>query len=61
MLHGRNPGYIAAGLVRRPWLRAIAVASAVAALAVPLVAFSTSGQSPQQDQGFPAWVGTWVE
>ena len=60
MLHGRSPGHIAAGLLRRPWLRATVAAGAVAGLAVPLVAFSTSGQSSQQDPSVPAWVGTWA-
>jgi len=54
------PGYVAAGLLRRPWLRATVAAGAVAGLVVPLVAFSASGQNAQQDQGSPAWVGTWA-
>jgi lysophospholipase L1-like esterase len=53
------PGY-AAGLLRRPWLRATVAAGAVAGLVVPLVAFSASGPSTQQDQGSPAWVGAWA-
>jgi lysophospholipase L1-like esterase len=53
------PGYVATGL-RRPWLRATVAAGAVAGLVVPLLAFSTSGQSTQQDQSYPAWVGTWA-
>ena len=60
MLHSRMPGYVAAGLLRRPWLRATVAAGAVAGLVVPLVAFSASGQNAQQDQGSPAWVGTWA-
>jgi lysophospholipase L1-like esterase len=59
MLQSRMPGNVAAGLRRRPWLRATVAAGAVAGLAVPLVAFSTSGQNPQGG-GFPAWVGTWA-
>jgi lysophospholipase L1-like esterase len=59
MLHVRKPGNVAAGLLRRPWLRAAVAAAAVAGLAVPLVAFSTTGQN-SQGQGFPAWVGTWA-
>jgi lysophospholipase L1-like esterase len=54
------PGYISAGLLRRPWLRATVAAGAVAGLVVPLVAFSASGQSSEQGQSFPAWVGTWA-
>jgi lysophospholipase L1-like esterase len=54
------PGYVAAGLLRRPWLRATVAAGAVAGLVVPLVAFSASGQNAQQDQGSPAWVGAWA-
>ena len=60
MLHSRMPGYLAAGLLRRPWLRATVAAGAVAGLVVPLVAFSASGQSSQQSQAVPAWVGTWA-
>src|SRR5215472_7535235 len=60
MLHVRMAGYVTAGLLRRPWLRATVAAGAVAGLAVPLVAFSTSGQNAQQDQGSPAWVGSWA-
>ena len=61
MLHDRNHRYVAAAaLLRRPWLRATVTAGAVAGLVVPLVAFSASGQGSQQDQSFPAWVGTWA-
>ncbi|MBO0831858.1 MAG: hypothetical protein J2P29_07800, partial [Actinobacteria bacterium] len=56
----RKPGYLARDLFRRSWLRATVAAGAVAALAVPLVAFATSGQQSGQGQGFPAWVGTWA-
>jgi lysophospholipase L1-like esterase len=59
MLHVRKPGYVVAALLRRPWLRATVAAAAVAGLAVPLVAFSTTGQN-SQGRGFPAWVGTWA-
>src|SRR5262245_20891837 len=60
MLHVRMPGYVVAGLLRRPWLRAAVATGAVAGLAVPLVAFSASGQNPQQGPDVPAWVGTWA-
>jgi lysophospholipase L1-like esterase len=66
MLHVRMPSHRAAGLLRRPWLRATVAAGAVAGLVVPLVAFSASGQDSQQGkdqgqgQGHPAWVGTWA-
>jgi lysophospholipase L1-like esterase len=59
MLQSRMTSNLAAGLLRRPWLRATVAAGAVAGLAVPLVAFSTSGQNPQ-GEGFPAWVGSWA-
>ncbi len=60
MLHARMPGYVGAGLGRRPLLRATLAAAAAAALIVPLVAFAASGQKTQQGHDFPAWVGTWA-
>ena len=59
MQHIRKPGFVAAGQLRRPWLRAAVAVGAVAALGVPLLAFSASGHA-QQPQRFPAWVGTWA-
>ncbi|MGB6458024.1 MAG: SGNH/GDSL hydrolase family protein [Streptosporangiaceae bacterium] len=51
---------LGSGLLRQPWLRAVVAAGGAAALVVPLVAFSTSGENSHQGHGFPAWVGTWA-
>jgi lysophospholipase L1-like esterase len=48
------------GLGRRRWLRAAVATGAVAALVVPLVAFSTSRQNSEPGHSFPAWVGAWA-